>query len=166
MKDYTKLAKEFSKKGVRLNSNLDSFLIALQNAKEPNEDPISQWDAIRILQTMVWLEWCHTFGLTIVLDVDAIIDEESFKEEMKLRGYNPTLGLSMHEAVRENLNNEGNNAKEPKGNISGDDLRTGSISNGASLLPKESEGTDSVSNANGKPIEAKGEAQDGSSKSG
>ncbi|MCW7474852.1 hypothetical protein [Leptospira levettii] len=159
MKDYTKLAKEFSKKGVRLNSNLDSFLIALQNAKEPNEDPISQWDAIRILQTMVWLEWCHTFGFTIDLDVDAIIDEESFKEEMKLRGYDPTLGLSMHESIRENLNDE---TKEPKSSIESN-LVSSDITASQGESNQGENGTDSKTLESN---ETKGEAQDGSSKSG
>ncbi|TGL12422.1 hypothetical protein [Leptospira meyeri] len=156
MKDYTKLAKEFSKKGVRLNSNLDSFLITLQNANEPNEDPISQWDAIRILQTMVWLEWCHTFGFTIDLDVDAIIDEESFKEEMKLRGYDPTLGLSMHDTIRENLNNGLNVSRDPSTEIE--------LSVFGKVL-SESNSKKVDTSETPKPIETKGEAQDGSSQS-
>ncbi|PJZ44977.1 hypothetical protein [Leptospira brenneri] len=154
MKDYTKLAKEFSAKGVRVNSNLDSFLISLQKAQEPNEDPITLWDAIRILQTMVWHEWCHTFGFTIDLDVDAIIDEESFKVEMRRRGYDPTLGLSMHEAIKENLN-DGADLIQGTTNASQDGSANLPIING-----------EPVSNGNDKPNETKGEAKDGNSQSG
>ncbi|TGM74563.1 hypothetical protein [Leptospira bouyouniensis] len=165
MKDYTKLAKEFSAKGVRTNSNLDSFLISLQKAQETNEDPITLWDAIRILQTMVWHEWCHKFGFTINFDVDAIIDEESFKVEMRRRGYDPTLGLSMHEAIRENLNDGTNVPQSQIGNVE-NGIGSGSISNESESIPDEPKRTESVSNVNDKPIEAKGEAKDGSSQSG
>ncbi|TGK53221.1 hypothetical protein [Leptospira bouyouniensis] len=108
MIDYLKLATQFRDKGVRSDSNMPLFEAALKNAQGQGEAPLTSWDAVRILQAIVWLEWCYIYNFKTTLQVPVLINDESFQKEMK------SLGLSMTETIRENLNNE---TKEPKPNI-------------------------------------------------
>ena len=127
MKDYLKLAVQFKDKGVRSESNLPLFEAALKNAQEPGEAPLTSWDVIRILQAIVWLEWCYVFNFKVTLQLPMLVDIESFQEELK------SFGLSMEKTIRENLNDE---KKEPKPNIesnpvSGNDAKPQGESNGS-----------------------------------
>lgn len=165
MKDYLKLAVQFRDKGVRSDSNMPLFEASLKNAQGQGEDPLTSWDAVRILQAIVWLEWCYIYNFKTTLQVPVLIDDDSFLEELKSLGLSlnrnheqKSLGLSMAETIRENLNNE---TKEPKSNIA-----TNLVSSDVAQPQGESkQGTDGT---DAKPLETnetQGEAN-GSTQSG
>lgn len=152
MIDYLKLATQFRDKGVRSDSNMPLFEAALKNAQGQGEAPLTSWDAVRILQAIVWLEWCYIYNFKTTLQVPVLIDDESFQKEMK------SLGLSMTETIRENLNNE---TKEPKPNIA-PNLVSSDVAQPQGESKQGTDGTDA------KPVETntnQGEAN-GSTQSG
>ncbi|XDD46368.1 hypothetical protein AB3N60_16945 [Leptospira sp. WS39.C2] len=152
MKDYLKLAEKFRDKGVRSDSNINLFEAALKDAQSEGEKPLSTWDIIKILQAIVWLEWCYIFNFKTTLQLPMLVDDESFQEELK------SLGLSMTETIRENLNNE---TKEPKPNIESNPV-SGNDANPQGESNQGTAGTDVKSvETNATQGEANGSTQSG-----